>query len=340
MTDTVGDEALTIPAKKRSLWFRIMAVMAGLSSIMLILGLVVGWTLRGTLVADERAGVSTDDSTSEAGPEQQTEPMPDVRGLSEADARQVISDAGYDPGAVAINQIPFVGRAGTVVAQDPAARSSEVGTITLSIPVEATMPDLVGKPLDEASRALSALGSRPSIKRTYVAGAATGSVISTDPAAGGVLIEEPVVTVASAAGTLPLATVKSSGSCGSKSSGTVNGTKTTTGISCSARKTQSSTSWIIARAAARLQATVGLDDASDPLAATRIRIVADGRTVFDEVVKYGQSVKVDVDVSNVLRLEVTVTRTDQSTSDSAEVVLANAVVAGGAESLSKIEAFS
>lgn len=333
---TAPDEPATVPSTKRSMWFSIVAVMAGLSVVMLIVGLVAGWTLRGTLVADEASSVPSAGASSEGVFEREKVPMPDVRGLSEADARQVISDAGYDPGAVAIAKIPFVGRAGTVVAQDPAATTMEVGAITLSVPVEATMPDLNGKPLDEASRALAALGSRPTIRRSYVAGAQAGAVISTDPLPGTTLVEEPVLIVASGAATVPLETVKVTGSCGSKSGGTVNGNKTSTGVSCTARITQSSASWIISRAAARLQATVGLDDASDPGATVRIKIVADSQTILDKAFKYGQSANVDADVSNVLRLEVTVSRTDKN-SGSAEVVLANAVLAGGSDSLSKIE---
>jgi hypothetical protein len=262
--------------------------------------------------------------------------MPDVRGLSEAAARQVISDAGYDPGAVNIAKIPFVGRAGTVVAQDPAATTAQVGAITLSIPVEAAMPELTGKPLDEASRDLAALGSRPTIKRTFVAGAQAGAVISSDPLPGASLVEEPVLTIASGAATLPLETVKVTGSCGPKTGGTVNGAKTSTGVSCVPRSTPSSAVWIISRAAARLQATVGLDDDSDPLATARIKIVADGQIILDEALQYGRPVSLDADVSNVLRLEATVSRTDKNPG-SAEIVWANAVLAGGSDSLSKIE---
>lgn len=336
MTQTAEDVALTVPGKKRSPWFRVVAVAAGLSVVMLIVGLVAGWTLRGALVADETAGAPAEGPNTAIALEPQKEPLPDVRGLSEADARQVLSDAGYDPGNVTIAQIPYVGRAGTVVAQDPAARSSEVGTVTLSVPGEATMPDLTGKSLDEASRVLTALGSRPSIKRSFVAGTPTGAVVGTDPLPGAALTREPVVTVASGAATLPLATVNDTGSCSSKSGGSVNGNKTSTGISCGARSVQTSSSWIISRAASRLQATVGLDDASDPLATAQIKIVADSQTILDEAIKYGQSVNLDADVSNVLRLEVIVTRTDKN-SGSAEVVLGDALLTGGQDSLNAID---
>lgn len=336
MTHTPQEDAPEAGGKKRSLWFNLVAVIAGLAAVMLIIGLVAGWTLRGALVPDDTVAVPGNSPGATTALQPQAEPMPDVRGLTEADARQVISDAGYDPGAVVITTVPFVGKAGTVVAQEPAARSTQVGVITLSIPVPAVMPDLAGKSLEEASSVLAAQGSRPSIRRSFVAGAEAGAVISTEPLPGSALTEEPTLLVASGAATLPLATVKRAGSCDSKSGGTVNGDKTNTGISCQARSTQTSSSWIISRAAARLRATVGLDDASDPLATAQVRVVADGQAIFDEAIRYGQSLSLDEDVANILRLEVTVFRTDQHPG-SAEVVLADCLLMGGEDSLNKVE---
>ncbi|MFC9351702.1 PASTA domain-containing protein [Arthrobacter sp. NPDC057013] len=263
--------------------------------------------------------------------------MPDVRGLSEADARQVLADAGYSQSLVKIAKVPSVVSAGTVAAQDPVAGTETPASITLSLPSPAKMPQLAGKPIDEATKALTAMGAQPSLKRIYDPGAKTGTVLTTTPAAGALLNATPALTVAGAASSVPLSSLKATGDCGAVSSGTVNGTAVTDGVRCSARKEAETTFWILGRKAAQLKATVGIDDTEPEESRVHVRILADDKVVLDRELGYGESANLDADVAGALRLDIEATKVGGSESFSSEsVLLGNAVLLGSADAISAL----
>lgn len=209
-------------------------------------------------------------------------PVPDVRGLSEADARQVLADAGYASTVVTISQVPSVMAAGTIAAQEPVAGTLNPASIVLSLPSPATMPPLAGKPVDEAMRTLSALGAQPSLKRVYAPGASVGTVLETLPVPGVLLNASPELTVAGAPASAALSSLKAHGSCGAVSSGSVNGTAMTDGVKCSAGQEAATTYWLLGREHARLKATVGVEDTADPGARVKVDISTDGRVLFEK----------------------------------------------------------
>lgn len=290
--------------------------------------------LRGALVSDTTPGAS--DLPTSGAPDLT---MPDVRGLTEVDALQVLVDAGADPNAVVVKSVPYLGTTGTIVAQDPVVGTTRPKAITLSLQVPATMPVLAGKSLDEASAALAAIGARPAITRVYSPTVKAGSVISTDPAGGAALTADPALVVSGDASTMPLSSVRSLGGCDQISSGSVDGVKIGNGIECRVSDTRTTGVWILLKAAGRLQGTLGLEDGSPPDAKAHVTLTADGRTIVDQDVAYGTSLPVDADMTGVLRVQLDVSQVTAPTSSSTpRLVFANAAVLGSTEAIASIGA--
>jgi hypothetical protein len=305
----------------------------------LLVGVILGWAARGALFPDpgtETAAPGQNYPAEEATADML--PVPDVRGLSEADARQVLADAGYGSAMVKISQVPSVMAAGTIAGQDPVAGTANPAAIVLSLPSPATMPPLTGKPVDEATRTLSAFGAQASLKRIYVPEASPGTVLETSPAAGSVLNATPELTVAGAPASAALSSLKANGSCGAVSSGSVNGTAITDGVKCSAGPDVATTFWILGRELARFKATVGVDDTADPGARVKVVISADGRVLFDRELGYGESADVDEDITGALRLDVKVSKGGSTSAKSSResVLLGNAVLVGSTEAIAAL----
>lgn len=301
-------------------------------------GLILGWVARGALVEDPSVNAAEGEGQQTPAEGEEKLPMPDVRGLTEADARQVIADAGYDPTSVKISNVPSVLTTGTIAAQNPVAGTTNAKDITLSLPAPALMPDLTGKSLDEASRTLSSMGAQPLVNRVYDPKTTTGSIISSVPGSGAALTATPTLVVAGAPDSLPLSTFKASGSCGTISSGSVNGTPIASGVSCTARRDASTTFWILGRTLNRLQAVVGFEDRADKTSRAKVKITADGNVILDKEISYGDGDKIDADVTNVLRLEIEVTAsTATGSSSSSSIVLGNATLLGSAEAIAALD---
>ncbi|MGJ3191238.1 PASTA domain-containing protein [Paenarthrobacter sp. FR1] len=325
------------PRKPAPRWLRLSSAIAMLCVASLAAGLIVGWIARGALVEDSSVTTAEGDAQQTPAENEEKLPMPDVRGLTEADARQVIADAGYDPASVKISNVPSVLMTGTIAAQNPVAGTTNPKDITLSLPAPALMPDLAGKTLDEGSRALSSMGAQPLVNRVYDPKTATGTIISSVPGSGAALTAAPTLVVAGAPDSIPLASFKASGSCGTISSGSVNGTPLTSGVSCSARREAATTFWILGRTLNRIQATVGFEDRAEKNSRAKVKITADGNVILDKELAYGDGEKLDADVTNVLRLEIEVTATSPGTSSSNSIVLGNATLLGSADAIAALD---
>lgn len=323
----------------RPRWLRLSSAIAMLSVGSLLVGLILGWVARGALFPDPGTETSAPGQNAPAEvAAADMRPVPDVRGLSETDARQVLADAGYGSAVVKISQVPSVMAAGTIAAQDPVAGTLNPASIILSLPSPATMPPLAGKPVDEATRTLTALGAQASLKRIYAPEASPGTVLETSPAPGAVLNATPELTVAGAPASAALSSLKTNGSCGAVSSGSTNGTAITDGLKCSAGPEVATTFWILGRELSRLKATVGIDDTADPGARVKVVISADGRVLFERELGYGESADVDEDISGALRLDVKVSRGGPTSAKSSResVLLGNAVLIGSTEAIAAL----
>ena len=114
-----------------------------------------------------------------------TEPVPQVTGLTEADARGQLSEAGFEVNAV---EVFSEEEEGTVVAQNPAAdteadRGSSVRINVSKGPGEVTVPDLVGQTEDEAKEQLQQLGLQANVDMVP-SEEPEGTVVAQNPTAG------------------------------------------------------------------------------------------------------------------------------------------------------------
>ncbi|MGP5124187.1 PASTA domain-containing protein [Glutamicibacter ardleyensis] len=296
-------------------------------------GLFAGWTLRGAMnpttpVAETEVTEGTEGSLLG----EEIYPMPDVRGLDEKTARQAIADAGFGQELITLEERESVLDAGVVVAQTPIAGTQKVDEIVLSLPKAANMPELKGKTLEAAVGALEVFGTQPKITRKYDAKIAPGNIISTNPKPGEKLDAEPELIVAAMTQSKPLDVLESTGDCSNISDGSVNGTNIAFGISCSVGEDPTESTWVLGRKLAKLDGTLGILDTAERNTSARVVLELDGKKIVDKKLSYGQSVTVDVDIVDALRLELKVTnlasKSEMESGDRVEVAFANASIHG------------
>ena len=121
-------------------------------------------------------------------------PVPDVSGKSAADAATALQAAGFTPRVQYI--VDASNASGTVSAQDPAAAATAPrrSTVTFSIAVPGTVPDVTNMSLDDAKKAIVANGY--SIGNVAVTqDGADGKVARTEPEANASLRPGEAVTI-------------------------------------------------------------------------------------------------------------------------------------------------
>lgn len=304
----------------------------GCALLGLVAGLLIGTALPGgSIPAPVQVTV-----VPQAGAADTKVVMPDVRGLTEQQARQALADHGISGGLVTVDQTPHLANAGIVVAQDPVAGTTAPTKVVLSLPVKPTMPNLVGKPETEARTTLQEQGAEVTLTREYDPTATVGAVIRSTPGAGEPLTEISTLVIAAPAATVALGEIESSGWC-SSGEATINGTMHSASVTCTAYTESRHTVWLLNRKVARLTAVVGLDDHSDPNATVRVTVTGDGKRLWRETVAYGTGRPLEVGLKGVLRVVVTVQRTDRSQADSAEVALGEAQLLGAQADLDGLE---
>jgi serine/threonine-protein kinase len=116
----------------------------------------------GTIVSQAQAGGSSVDAGATIGVTVSTGPIPvavpDVSGKTPADASALLTAAGFVPRIQYIVDATNAG--GTVSAQDPAAATMTPrrSTVTISVGVPGTVPDVTNMTLDDAKKAIVASG--------------------------------------------------------------------------------------------------------------------------------------------------------------------------------------
>ena len=120
--------------------------------------------------------------------------MPEVVGLSELDAKQLLTDAGAE--RIEVKTKASSEPEGTVIAVSPEAGQPFVSrsTVTLTVAVPFTVPDVVGKKESDAVDELSEAGLNAEV--SYVTSVETvRTVVETSPAAGETIEEGGTVQV-------------------------------------------------------------------------------------------------------------------------------------------------
>ncbi|WP_244178583.1 Stk1 family PASTA domain-containing Ser/Thr kinase [Streptomyces rubellomurinus] len=135
-------------------------------------------------------------------------PVPGVLGKDRAEAQRLLDDEGMHGKFVEVysESVP----AGQVISSDPGVgtrtRRSDTVTVTVSKgPKRIAVPDLVGKPADQAAAALTGVQlTRGTVTETYNDAVAEGAVISSSPAAGQQLPENTAVSLVVSKGMVPV----------------------------------------------------------------------------------------------------------------------------------------
>ena len=102
-----------------------------------------GWWLANRTVV---AGISNDSDEAETTTVLSSDlAMPDVRGLTQDEASQVLADSGFSAAIIRFVDAPSGAPEGIVVTQTPTFGTESPGEIVLGLAVPATMPNLAGK---------------------------------------------------------------------------------------------------------------------------------------------------------------------------------------------------
>jgi PASTA domain/NPCBM/NEW2 domain len=231
--------------------------------------------------------------------------MPDVRGLTAVEARQVLADVGLDAVTVTERQQPWVGAVGRVVGQEPVAGQPAPSTVTLVISAPAVIPAVVGTDVTEAVRALQVLGAEVVVRRVYRDGVPADQVLEVAPAAGQPVPARVTVTASATAATIDLTELRPMETdCSRDTDLTVNGVARATGLICRGGAEFATAVYLLGRKTARLTATLGQPDTVAPGQRVLLQIVADGKVVASATLGYGESKDVSISTAGVLRLEL------------------------------------
>lgn len=231
--------------------------------------------------------------------------MPDLRGLTEGDARQVLHDLGLASATVIVDSRPSVATTGTVVAQDPVGSAPVAATVVLTLAAPAVVPDLVGASVVDAIREVEALGARVRVVRTFAPEAGVDQVIAVEPSPGEMVTGgEVVLTVSTPASEVMLNQLRPiEGSCRTVADVQLDGALYHDALRCERLGASGhSVVYLLNRGVTEFTVTVGQDDASEPGEQVRVEVLVDEAVVSSNVLAWGESERVSIDTGGGLRL--------------------------------------
>lgn len=332
MSDTTGVPEKPVKPRKPINW-RWWIVGGSTAAVLALVlgGVALGWwTANQTLIAGQQ---NTTDEPDAAPVVALASSMPDVRGLTQDEAAQVLADSGFAASIITFEDAPSGLPEGTVVVQSPVFGTPSPTAITLGVAVPTTMPALTGADRQEAVATLSDLGVGVTVVFQYDAKATLGTVLATLPAAGEALGDTATVTLATTGSSIALGDLRRlNGDCRATGQVTLRGTQYPSAVECYAEPEASTTTWSLAAKGDLFTATVGIDDDATPGTSATVEILADGAVVKAEQVTFGKPVEISVPVSGVIQLSVRV-----SSPAEVEVVLASASVAGTDAAIAELE---
>ncbi len=232
--------------------------------------------------------------------------VPNVVGLTEEDARRVLSDAGVELSAVSSQDVAYVGPADLVVRQTPASGAQiDDGEFVLDVSTPARMPDLGGSSEADARAALSELGARIAVVDQYQPGASEGVVLSTEPLAGEEITDRATLHVAEPLSSVFLTQLTpAASSCRTGESALINGESEEEAIVCQPPPGANprSVTYALGGEMESFRAKLGLDDEGDAETPVEFRIFVDGRQVLSRRLEFGDVLPVDVPLLGKLQL--------------------------------------
>jgi hypothetical protein len=264
-------------------------------------------------------GGETDQAGSEnpADPPDDAVQMPDLIGLQEDDAIEVLAAEGISDYVTA--ELASLNPPGEVLKQLPSPGSSIRGqvTLTIAIPLPA-MPDYVGTRFGEARGELEGWGVSVIEEKVLNDERPDGEVIASTPAAGDQIGSEVVlqVAVAPVVGALGVDVEEVGGGAGQyldypdrgpvEIDGELYEASVFTYASSDYTKPGDLAYWEynLGRDWESFEAMVGLLDDSSFEQGGRFRIILDGATIWEEDVEFGEAKPIEINVSGGLRLRL------------------------------------
>lgn len=270
-------------------------------------------------------GDGTDGSGGEEGPVT----MPDLIGDPIEDARSALHELGAVE--VSVEEEDSGELPGTVLAQRPSPTARIDGEVLLIVAaVPAALPDLVGRPLDEALPLLAALGIEAEVTEVLDEDRTDRTIVDQSPDADAPYRPQMDLVVARrGVGRYLVDLTSVEGEIDRVGVATVDGQEYTRSLVHSLDSYRRDTDQIgydLGRRFERFAATVGLSDDSGTDDRVRFEVMGDGTVIAEATLGLGESEVLDVDVTDVLRLELISTRlSDPSDPDA---VFADARVVG------------
>ncbi|MCW2740406.1 MAG: hypothetical protein JWR45_828 [Blastococcus sp.] len=254
---------------------------------------------------------------------------PRRRGLLIAALVLVVLLAGGGVAAFALTRDPADG--GTSAAESssrsssPSARSTSRSPVTTapSAPAD-VVPDVTGLTLTAAQAALQRAGLEFQVTEKLDDSQPDNTVVAQDPAAGGTAEPGATINLTVARKSIgvflatlqPVAEAYYSATVGTASMNGqtfVHAIRAVTACNSGSSTTQSTViQYDLGRKYQKLTMSVGLADDSDSQGVVQFVVLLDGRQVFSQPARLGQAVPADIDVTGVLRLEISATRIDET----------------------------
>jgi len=243
--------------------------------------------------------------------------MPDYTGRQLTDVQAALAE--YNVQIKTVNRID-ARPAGTVIDQDPVAGAPFAQVVTLTVSTApATVPDVTGKTFREAEETLTKAGFTVTENPIFDQQKADGLVTGQNPPAGTAntaevtldVVRRPVVTYL--ADMQPVAVDRMN----YPTTGTTkaNGKSYSHGLLMTPPASGIGTvEYDFSRQYRKLSGELGLDDKSDSAAIGKVEIYGDGRQLLAQDVPFGTTTPVDLDVTNVLRIKITVASVDGKSS--------------------------
>lgn len=268
-------------------------------------------------------------------------PMPDVRGLDEDAAREVLSDQGIPADTVEVSTREAAGNPGVVIEQTPSFGTINPVSVALVVSVEAKVPDVKGKTGTEITEQLSQLGAQVAVQLRYVAGATPGAVLEISPVVGSPLPDAVALVVAEPSSSVYLADLSAvNGGC-STGEYSVNGASYANSLSCTGSPPTATSktefAWVTSRAVDSVTGTVGISDSADPASRIQLEMFADGVAVASVTAGYGSPAPLTATTTGALRISITVTDLTAGTGySSAAAILGDVRLVGGVEPMKQL----
>jgi hypothetical protein len=309
---------------------RLLTVVALVALGALCLSFVGGW-LVGSRTASAPSAEPTVIRVPALDPAVGAVTMPDVRGLDEQTAMQVLADAGITLDRVSLTTKAYAGASGVVVEQTPAFGADAPDEVSIAISTPAVVPPSIGRPVGEVVDDLAELGAAVTRVGVYDPVAKVGTVLAVDPVAGESLPETVMVTVAVApSSTFLTQVVTAAGGCSTVDE-TVGGTPFDDALACRSSSSGRTTTWLLAGAVDTLTGELGIADEADTATHVTVQLVVDGRLAASYEVRWGQRQHVELSTTGALKLSIVVT------GDGTEAVFGDALLAGDPIGMSKLE---